>query len=196
MSDDLIVDWCEYAAAKYAVERWHYSECMPAIKNVNLGVWEKSEFVGAVVFSRPANHNLGKVFNLDQSEFAELTRVSLGDHDNPVSQIVSYAVSMLHDKDSGLECLFSYADPLQDHTGTIYQAMNWYYLGRGAKSRKGKVDGWDGWKHAKAIWDLVQQGKINRDKVEWRQVPGKHKYALPLCETVEDKVDNIAKPYP
>jgi hypothetical protein len=169
---------------------------MPAIKNVNLGVWEQSDFIGAVVFSRPANLNLGKMFNLDQSQFAELTRVSLGEHSSPVSQIVSYAINMLEQKDPGLECLFSYADPLQDHTGTIYQAMNWAYLGRGAKSRVGRIKGTDEWAHSRQIDRLVQTNRVSRKDIEWKQVSGKHKYALPLTSAVEDKVNQIAKPYP
>ena len=196
MGVKLRVDWCEYKAAKFAVENWHYSGCMPAIKNVNLGVWEGGDFIGAVIFSRSANNNLGKIFNLGQSQYAELTRVALDDHQSPVSQIVSYAIKKLHKKDTGLECLFSYADPIQDHTGTIYQAMNWYYLGRGAKSRVGKPQGCDRWMHGRQIGRLSQTGKIDRDKVEWKQVPGKHKYVYPLTDDVEQKVKAMAKPYP
>jgi hypothetical protein len=196
MVDNLRVDWCEYKAAKFAVENWHYSGCMPAIKNVNIGVWEEGNFIGAVVFSRSANNNLGAVFNLDQSQYAELTRVALTDHKSPVSQIVSYAIKKLNKKDTGLECLFSYADPMQDHSGTIYQAMNWYYLGRGAKSRVGKPKGYDRWMHGRQIGRLSQTGQIDRDMVKWKKVPGKHKYVYPLDDRIEEKVKELSKPYP
>jgi len=196
MAADLKVDWCEYKAAKFAVENWHYSECMPAIKNVNVGVWENGSFIGAVVFSRSANPNLGEMFGLDQSEYAELTRVALDEHESPVSQIATYAIKMLKRKDEGIKCLFSYADPLQDHSGGIYQAMNWDYLGRGAKSRVGKVKGTNEWKHSRQIQRLVQTGRVDRQNIEWKQVPGKHKYVYPLDAEIEAKVKDMAKPYP
>lgn len=196
MGGDLRVDWCEYEAAKYAVEKWHYSGCMPAIKNVNLGVWEHGNFIGSVVFSRSANANLGKMFGLDQSEFAELTRVALTDHDAPVSQIVSYAIGMLESKDSGLECLFSYADPVQNHTGVIYQAMNWLYLGRGAKSRVGKAPRHTEWKHSRQIDRLTDTGRVDRDDVEWKTVPGKYKYVYPLSDSVQKQAEPMKKSYP
>jgi hypothetical protein len=196
MVANLKVDWCEYKAAKYAVEHWHYSECMPAIKNVNLGVWEEGDFIGAVVFSRSANSNLGKVFGLDQSEYAELTRVALTEHESPVSQVVSYAIKLLHQKDDGLRCLFSYADPVQDHDGTIYQAMNWIYIGRGSKSRLGKVKGTSEWKHSRQIQRLTQTGRVSRDEIEWKTVPGKHKYVYPLDDYINRKAKEMSKPYP
>jgi len=196
MADNLRVDWCEYQAAEYAVTRWHYSECMPAIKNVNLGVWEGGEFTGAVVFSRPANANLGKQFDLRQDQFAELTRVALTEHNSPVSQIVTYAVKMLSKKDPGLEVLFSYADPVQNHHGGIYQAMNWYYVGRGSKSRLGRVEGESDWKHSRQIQRLTQTGRVDRGDVEWKQVPGKHKYVYPLTDEVERKIEPLSEPYP
>jgi len=48
MSDkvDLRLDWCSHAAAKYAVEHWHYSKTMPVSKRVNIGVWEGEKFIG------------------------------------------------------------------------------------------------------------------------------------------------------
>ena len=149
-----------------------------------------------MVFSRSANNNLGDIFNIGQSQYAELTRVALDDHQSPVSQIVAYAIKKLRKKDSGLECLFSYADPVQDHTGTIYQAMNWYYLGRGAKSRVGKIPGKDKWIHGRQIGRLVQTGQIDRENVEWKSVPGKHKYVYPLNDHIKRKVQNMAEPYP
>jgi len=196
MAANLIVDWCEYKAAKFAVENWHYSECMPAIKNVNLGVWEKGQFIGAVVFSRAANPNLGKIFDLDQSEYAELTRVALDTHDSPVSQIVTYAMKMLKEKDDGLRCLFSYADPIQDHNGGIYQAMNWYYLGRGSKTRVGRVKGTNDWKHSRQVQRLIQTGRVERSEIEYKKVPGKHKYVYPFENKIEEKVKDLSKPYP
>jgi len=55
MSSKLKLDWCSYAAAKYAVERWHYSQTMPSPPRVQIGVWEDDSFIGCVLFSRGAS---------------------------------------------------------------------------------------------------------------------------------------------
>ena len=41
----LRLDWCSYAAAKYACENWHYSKCLPASKIVKIGVWEDEKYL-------------------------------------------------------------------------------------------------------------------------------------------------------
>ena len=96
MSDvDLRVDWCSYQAAKWAVEHWHYSRCMPAGKTVKIGVWENGEFIGVIIYSLGANNNIGKPYNLNMTEVCELTRVALSGHISEVSKIVTISQRML-----------------------------------------------------------------------------------------------------
>ena len=95
MDMSLRLDWCSHEAAKYAVEHWHYSKCMPAGKIVKIGVWENEEYIGCVLYSRGANNHLGSQYNLDQTELCELTRVALTNHKNTVSRIVSISIKML-----------------------------------------------------------------------------------------------------
>ena len=126
---ELRLDWCGHDAAKYAVEHWHYSECLPAGKIVKVGVWEDSVFIGCVLFSRGANNNLGSPYNLKQIEVAELTRVALNKHTAPVTRIVSIALRFLRLNSPGLRLIISYADPLKGHHGGIYQGGGWIYCG-------------------------------------------------------------------
>jgi len=56
----LRLDWCSHEAAKYAVEKWHYSRTMPVGKMVKIGVWEDSKFIGAVVFAQGNNQYQGR----------------------------------------------------------------------------------------------------------------------------------------
>jgi hypothetical protein len=46
----LRLDWCSHAAAKYAVEHWHYSQTMPVGKLAKIGVWEDNKYIGAIIF--------------------------------------------------------------------------------------------------------------------------------------------------
>jgi hypothetical protein len=194
----LKVDYCSHEAAKYACETWHYSECIPPIKNVRFGVWEDGDFIGAVVYSRGVNGAIGSFVGLGQEEAVELTRVALDDHDAPVSQIVSYTMDMLKEKDSGLRLLVSYADPAQGHTGGIYQAMNWVYIGQTEPSTQ-LYDGEGNAVHTRTKNMASANNYSTKDKyesLEKRRVPGKYKYVYPLDDAIERKVQELSKPYP
>ena len=126
---DLRVDFCSHEAAKYACEHWHYSKCVPSGKLIKVGAWEDGNFIGVVLFSRGANNNIGKPYNLTQTQCCELTRVALNKHISPVTQIISFAISFLKRINTGLKLVISYADTNQGHLGIIYQAGNWLYCG-------------------------------------------------------------------
>src|SRR3990167_586456 len=93
---DLRLDWCSHAAAKYAVEHWHYSKCLPASKSEYIGVWENEKFIGAVTFGCGAgNITKGTLYGLPGMQMAELTRVALSKHETTVSRIVAVALKMV-----------------------------------------------------------------------------------------------------
>ncbi len=123
---------CSFEAAKFAVMNWHYSKTMPAGKLVKFGVWENDKFIGAVIFGRGANGNLGKPYGLTQTETCELVRVALKSHLSPVTKIVAICLREL--SKTGLRLVVSFADTEQRHVGTIYQAGNWVYTGLAGKA--------------------------------------------------------------
>src|SRR5690606_854940 len=119
------------AAAKYAVEHWHYSQSLPASKKVKIGAWERPAqvadylFIGCVIYAWGSNQHLGTAFGLSMNETAELCRVALGKHITPVSRIVAISLKMLKRQCPGLRLVVSYADVDQNHHGGIYAAGNW-----------------------------------------------------------------------
>lgn len=139
---ELRVDFCSHEAAKYAVEKWHYSRTVPAGKRIFLGVWEGEKFVGAVIFGLGANRNLGKRYGLGNFERCELTRVALADHRvHPTSRVVAISLRLLSRHSPNIRAVFSYADTGQGHIGTIYQAGGWIYLGKSQAQSEGFIDG-------------------------------------------------------
>lgn len=70
----LKIDWATHEAAKFACEKWHYSETMPVPPIVKIGVWENSKFIGVILFSRGASPDLLKPYGLTQYQGCELTR--------------------------------------------------------------------------------------------------------------------------
>jgi len=197
----LHLDWCSEQAAKFACENYHYSENIPKGKRVRIGVWEDGDFIGAVLYGAGANTNIGSSFGLDQTEACELTRVALREHEAPVTQILSVSRKLITDQHPGIRVIISYADPDQGHKGTIYQADNWYYLGKTDARPFLVVNGTT--YHPMAAyknWGTSSASKLKKNypelNVSTESRPGKYKYAYPLDDEIDHKAQDRAKPYP
>jgi hypothetical protein len=197
----LQLDWCSHKAAKYAAENYHYSGCLPASPTARIGVWECGEFIGAVTYSKGANNNMGSFINLPPTEACELTRVALRGHKTPVTRILSISRVLLTDRFSRLKAVISYADPNQDHVGTIYQADNWIYTGRTEESRRPVIDGES--IHARSAYEKYGTSSISKlkarlgaDRVGVEMRKGKHRYVYPLDDDVRERAESMSEPYP
>lgn len=195
---ELRLDWCSHEAAKYAVEKWHYSKCLPAGKIAKIGVWEDGLFIGVVLFSKGAAPQAHCPYRIQNTQICELTRVSLTRHRTTVSKIVAIAIRMLSKQSPGLRLVVSYADPEQGHHGGIYAAGNWIYVGP-TPLREHFVDVATGKRvHSKTLktgrkglaTKLKSQGLIRSIKV-W-----KHKFLMPLDQEMRARIAPLAKPYP
>jgi hypothetical protein len=196
---DLRIDWATHEAAKYACVNWHYSGCLPAGKLVKVGAWENGKFIGVVLFGRGATPNLGRPYNLGQDECVELVRIALTKHENAVSRIAALAMKFLHKANPKLRLIVSFADQSQGHHGGIYQAGNWVYNGQGDPAKfymiRGKLT------HPRSIGakGLVQNihgaRKIDPNATVV-DVPGKHRYLMPLDADMRARIMPLAKPYP
>ena len=183
---ELRLDWCSREAAKYACEKWHYSRSLPCGKQLFFGVWEFGQFVGVVIFGRGANRNMAGEFGLECTECIELTRVALRQHATPVSRIVSVAVALMRKHSPGIRNIVSYADPSQGHSGGIYQAMNWVYIGT-SRPQSAIV----------GMHKRTATSKFGTTKgLPKTAVSCKHKYLMPLDEDMRRKIEPLRKPYP
>jgi hypothetical protein len=205
----LKLDWCSHAAAKYAVEHWHYSKCLPHQKLVKLGVWENALFVGALIFGDGANQNIMTPYGLTYNEGCELVRIALTRHTTPVSRIIRVALHLLYNFLPRLRLVVSFADPAHGHVGAIYQASNWLYTGKTSASDEYIV-------HGKRFQGRALRSTRSthglraipaKNVVEWAQkvldpqacvVKGtsKHRYLYPLDAAMRAQILPLAKPYP
>jgi hypothetical protein len=198
----LKIDWASHEAAKYACLNWHYSKAVPMPPIVKIGVWENDKFIGVVLFSRGASPMLGAAYGLAQTECCELTRVALNKHKTSVSKIIAIAIKFLKKNNLGLKLIVSFADQNQGHHGGIYQAGGWIYTG--TSSEKNDYLGPDGKKYLSrqvAESGYVKQfGKVTKvlKRSECIAIPvlGKHRYLMPLDDTMRAKIAPLAKPYP
>jgi hypothetical protein len=200
---ELKLDWCSHKAAEYAVKTWHYSRTMPAPPRLCLGVWERGQFIGAVLFSRGACPHLLRPYGLTQYEGCELTRVALTSHVVPVSQIVGVAVRMVKKLCPKLRLVVSFADPMQGHLGRIYQAGNWVYLGETSPDyfhvdKSGKK--WHSRQVRRNGAPVKQFGEYrvmpSPDGMQLVETLGKHRYLYPLDPAMRAQIEPLRKPYP
>lgn len=197
---ELKLAWCSFEAASYACRTWHYSCTIPAGKLIKVGVWEGGRFIGAVVFGRGANNNIGSRYGLAQTEVCELVRIALNSHVTPVSRIAALAVRMLRRNSPGLRLIVSYADPKRGHHGGIYQAGNWTYAGPSGAQRELIVNGAPMHKRsANSRWGTASPKQLTAKtglRVEYGQEQWKHTYLLPLDAGMRSTVAPLARPYP
>lgn len=198
----LKIDWATFEAAKFACEHWHYSGVIPVGKLVKVGAWENGKYIGVVLFGRGANNNMLKPFGLKADEGCELVRIALTKHETPVSKIMALALKFLKKSNPNLKLVVSYADADQGHHGGIYQATNWIYTGlmnqgsmgafiiNGKKVHPKSV-------HSKGVKQNIDAVRKHLDpKAEIFYTKGKHRYLMPLCDSIKQSILKLKKPYP
>lgn len=195
MKVDLKIDWATHDAAKFACVNWHYSKVIPVGKLVKVGAWENGLFIGAVIFGRGANKSLGTPFGLKQTECCELVRVALKNHATPVSRILSLAIKFLQQAHKELKLIVSFADTEQGHHGGIYQASNWLYLGKTQQADEYILNGRR--YHGRAFRKQLGSHLKYMDKgLQIVRGSEKHRYVLPLNDSLKKRLCEVAKPYP
>ncbi len=181
----LHLDWCSHEAAKYAVEHWHYSKRMPSGRNNYIGVWENDKYIGSFIYGYSISPHLGSLFGLKQTEVTELKRISLREHENPVTKMIARSIKMIVNKNPSLRLLVSFADTEQGHLGGIYQASNWVYVGVSIVQQMLINGRWRNDVHANRMSGYPK-----------RKAPAKHKYLYPLDNEMKKQIEPLRQPYP
>jgi hypothetical protein len=109
---------------------FHYSRSMPDNVSACYRVVENGLAIGSIVFGYGASRNIGSPFGVDNSAVNELVRVALsGAQAHQTSHYLSAAVKRFFATHPSIGVLISYADKNQGHSGALYRACNWFYLG-------------------------------------------------------------------
>jgi hypothetical protein len=198
----LRLDWCSHEAAKYAVEHWHYSRSLPLGGLVKVGVWESGVFIGCVIFAQGNNQHQGAAYGLTMFEVAELCRVALNAHANPVTRIVALSLKFLKQRCQKTRLVVSYADPEHGHHGGIYQGGNWVFIGTGG-STEAFYDASGNRIHTRTATPNGNKKQFGRNTSRHRGMVArrvkllpKWKYLMPLDAEMRQRILPLAKPYP
>lgn len=218
-TSDYEVGVIDRAGAKAFVIAHHYAKSFPAAR-FNYGLFKAGRLMGVATFSHPCNDSvLTSVFPGTATDSTELGRFVLLDEvpGNGETWFLSRSFKLLARE--GIRGVVSFSDPvprasvdgaivLPGHVGTIYQAHNGVYLGRGkARTLRLLPDGTvmsdraiskirareRGFRYSAAILEAHGADALERDEDprSWlgtwlpqltRRLahPGNHKYAWPL----------------
>ena len=188
------------APARYACENWHYLGVMPVGRTFRVGVWEDELFIGTVIFNRGNNRHIGQPYNLPQNEIIQLARVPLREHRTPVSRILRIALKILSRHNPGLRLVISYVFLGAGHTGGIYKASNWAFMGEVESMPEMRIGG----RSMPTRTVSVTYGtfslpwiRANVDPAaEIIRLPPKHVYAKALDPSLQAMLDARKLPYP
>jgi len=202
------------AVAKDFIVKHHYSHRFSSCRYA-LGVFYEEEeehpffegknetLIGAMIYGHPVcNKAIDSVTTdarLPLEAVLELTRLVILDNygSNIESFVIGQSFRWLKQNDPSVKVLISYADPEENHAGTIYQATNWLYQGIGASKLMPdysikEIEGGP-WIHSRSVgarWGSKNLQKL-ADKIGhvfWRkEESSKHRYIYFLCNRREKK---------
>jgi ribosomal protein S1 len=138
---ELSVILCERSEIRSFIETHHYSKSINGVKSTFcFKILFKERLVGAILFGQLST-TAWKKFSSVEEEVLELRRLVLVDaaKKNSESRVISKAIKQIKKESSTVKFIVSYADPNYGHTGVIYRASNFKFVGMSGKD-KGFVD--------------------------------------------------------
>lgn len=157
-----------YSFAKKIILDYEWLGTM-ASTNFHYGIFFGNLCGGVVCYAvggGGANKNASAEFGIKQTELAYLARGACT-HWSPkgsASKLISYSLKFIS-KDSGAKIALAYSDTDAGEIGTVYQATNWYCIGKGKPTRQfisptGKIH------DQKVVYNIrYNKGKLNT--VSW-----------------------------
>jgi hypothetical protein len=180
-----------YKAIKYACLNFHYAKAIP-VNVFGYSVFnENNEWCGVALFGTGASPQIGKQYNLNQGQVIEFVRMALNGKQSKTSEVLGKSIKLIKKDLPLVKLIVSYADQEQGHTGVIYQATNWYYLGE-VKSPpiiEGKHNKSMGGSIGAARKILGREPNVYLPKPKYKYLYSIDKSLIPLCKS-------LSKPYP
>lgn len=120
--------------AKEYIIKNHYSHGCHNSPSPCYGLFEGGVLIGVLMFATPCSEAVrASVFGKEyKNSVTELHRLHILDvtPKNTESWFISRCLTLLKEDKPQIKAVISFADTTQGHQGTIYQATNFYYVGK------------------------------------------------------------------
>ncbi len=146
---DFTVELVQRNAIAKFVEKHHYSHNTSGVQSYyHFGLFRENKFglpelIGAIMYARPSMPATANKYNpINPDRCFELRRLVCIDDTpkNTESYFIGQTLKWLK-KNTDIEVIVSFADEEEGHTGVIYKATNFNYLGTTSPGRALMVDG-------------------------------------------------------
>lgn len=177
------------------IEEWHYSHNVNGLdSHYCFGLFYGREMIGAIIYGAMGMPNVWKAYVDKSTDILELRRLVCIDSTpkNTESYFIGKTLKWLK-KNTDIKVVISYADKHYGHTGVIYRASNFDFLGM---TENGRVIEYKGKRfHDKAIrtYHIRKSGvkklkpfairlkeALNNGTARYVETPGKHIYLYRL----------------
>jgi hypothetical protein len=128
---DFTVKICDRKEIKSFIETWHYSKSINGLKsNYCFKLMDKETIIGAMIYGQIGMANVWKKYADNEHDLIELRRLCCIDNTpkNTESYFIGFTLRWLK-KNTDIKKVISYADSNYNHSGVIYRASNFNYLG-------------------------------------------------------------------
>lgn len=174
------------------IEKWHYSHNINGLmSSYCFGLFDKEKLIGGCIFGKLGMANAWKKYAKNEKDVIELRRLVLINDTKRFSEtyFISRCIKWIK-RNTKVKIIVSYADPEYGHSGIIYKASNFTFVG---KTNPGKVIMWKGKKyHDKAIRTMYK-GKLKpfaqrlknalmQKQAIYKKTQGKNIYTYSLCQ--------------
>lgn len=190
-----------FAIAKDLIIRHHYLGSFPGGTMLTFGVFIGKKLLGAAVLGAGPYLAYGIVEGAKPDDCIVLTRFWLADQlpANSESRVIGIILRHLR-KETNVKFVIAYSDPSAGHSGTIYQATNWTYVG--LSSATPLCDLGDGiLRHSRSVGQTCGTHSIRefaKIGIPMKQIPqmAKHRYVYFLDKNWHSRLRLLVLPYP
>ncbi len=122
---------CPFAEARAFIVEHHYAKGAANTATECFGLFKGGVLVGAALWMPPTRVCAESVDKEGWRTVLSLSRLAIHPDEpkNAASLFIGACIRTLH-REGRWTCLVTFADERQGHTGAIYMATNWKYLGR------------------------------------------------------------------
>ena len=187
------------------IEKHHYSHNVNGVQSLyHYGLFTEGNFglpkmIGAMMYAHPSMPATAAKYNpINPDKCLELRRLVCIDDTpkNTESYFIGQTFKLLK-RDTDMEVIVSFADQHHGHTGVIYKATNFDYLGETAKGRILMVDGKE--THSRSLnqikrpygRELNRRYKAGDENIFWKKTNPKHIYVYYLNKRIKRQIKKL-----